>query len=184
MFENNFANNYKSIVALANPKIVLNAKRAKKEVKEQIVRADQLVQRIKEMDKQVKEDMMEKAMLKIANFFLEKNQEDRTDYAEKYRKLLERVEVPNVQEDIAESVTSECDEDKERLVKELKAFRLERSRQEQVKAYFIFNDAQMEDLITKNPKDKDELCKVSGFRKVKAEKYGDAILEVLRREGR
>lgn len=184
MFENNFANSYKSIVVLANPKTVLNAKYAKKEVKEQIVRADQLVQRIKEMDKQVKDDMMEKEMLEIANFFLGKNQEDRTDYAEKYKKLLERAETPKVQEDIEESVTSECDEDKERLLKELKAFRLERSRQEQVKAYFIFNDAQMEDLIKKNPKNKEELCQVSGFGKVKAEKYGDAILEVLRREGR
>ena len=184
MFENNFANSYKSIVVLANPKTVLNAKYAKKEVKEKIVRADQLVQKIKEMDKQVQDDMTVKAMEEIAEFFLEKNQEDRTDYAEKYKKLLERAEAFNAQEDMQESADSDGNEDKEELVKALKAFRLERSRQEQVKAYFIFNDAQMEDLIKKKPKNKEELCLVSGFGKVKADKYGDAILEVLRREGR
>ena len=184
MFENNFVNSYKSIVVLANPKTILNAKYAKKEVKDKIVRADQLVQKIKEKDKQVQDDMTVKAMSEIADFFLEKNQEDRTDYAEKYKKLLESVEDSKAQESIKESVASEGNEDKEELVKALKAFRLERSRQEQVKAYFIFNDAQMEDLINKNPKNKEELCQVSGFGKVKADKYGEAILEVLRRERR
>ena len=153
-------------------------------MKDKIVRADQLVQKIKEMDKQVQDDMTVKAMLEIVDFFLEKNQEDRTDYAEKYKKLLERAEASKVQESIKESAASEGNEDKEKLVKALKAFRLERSRQEQVKAYFIFNDAQMEDLFKKNPKNKEELCQVFGFGKVKVEKYGDAILEMLRREGR
>lgn len=183
MFENNFANSYKSIVVLANPKTVLNAKYAKKEVKDKIVRANQLVQKIKEMDKQIQDDMTVKAMSEIADFFFEKNQEDRTDYAEKYEKLLERAEAFKAQEGMQESADSDGNEDKEELVKALKAFRLERSRQEQVKDYFIFNDAQMEDLIKKNPKNKEELCLVSGFGKVKADKYGDAILEVLRRAG-
>lgn len=40
IFEKEFDNNYKSIIVLANPKTILNAKYAKKEVKEQIVRAD------------------------------------------------------------------------------------------------------------------------------------------------
>lgn len=43
----------------------------------------------------------------------------------------------------------------------------------------IFNDAQMMDLIEKNPQDKEELQQVSGFGAVKAEKYGDAIIEIL-----
>ena len=81
-------------------------------------------------------------------------------------------------------MTAEREEVKDKLIAELKAFRLERSGQEQVKPYYIFNDAQMEDLIKKNPKDKEELCQVSGFGKVKAEKYGDEILEILRKAGR
>ena len=61
----------------------------------------------------------------------------------------------------------------------LKAWRLEKSRSEGNKPYYIFNDAQMEDLIEKNPKTKEELLKVSGFGAVKVEKYGEDILKIL-----
>lgn len=176
IFESHFEDNYKSIVVLANPKTILNAKYAKKEIKEQIVRADQLIQRIKELDMQVKESMTEKQMLEIANFFLEQNQSERSDYAEKYEELLKEAE------DSKEHISSEKDESKEELRTELKAFRLNRSRQEKIKPYFIFNDAQLEDLLEKNPKNKAELCQVSGFGTVKAEKYGDEILAILRNE--
>ena len=176
LFENFFDENYKSIVVLANPKTVLNAKYAKKEVKEQIVRADQLVQKIKEMDKQVEYARSEKEMLELANYFLEKNLSDRRDYAEKYEKILEQVEASKDNDSSASNNT------KEKLVAELKAFRLERSRQEGIKPYYIFNDAQMEALIEKNPKNKEELCQVPGFGNVKAEKYGRELLGILGRE--
>lgn len=179
IFESHFDDNYKSIVVLANPKTVLNAKYAKKEIKEQIVRADQLIQKIKEMDKQVKESMTEKEMLAVANFFLERNQANRLDYAEKYEKLLEKIETAQEKEPVVETVPSASDETKEKLRADLKAFRLERSRQEKIKPYFIFNDAQMEDLIEKNPRSKEELCQVAGFGMVKADKYGEGILEIL-----
>ena len=66
------------------------------------------------------------------------------------------------------------------LIKNLKAFRLQRSREENIKPYFVFNDKQMMDLISKNPHSKDELQEVSGFGKLKAEKYGDGILKILK----
>lgn len=37
----------------------------------------------------------------------------------------------------------------------------------------------MMDLISKMPKSKEELQEISGFGKVKAEKYGDIILKIL-----
>ena len=176
IFENYFEDNYKSIVVLANPKTVLDAKYAKKEIKEQIVRVDQLIDKIKEMDKRVKNSMNEKEMLEIANFFLERTQQNRLDYAEKYEKILEKIE--SSKENIKENISPVKDEVKE-IRLNLKAFRLERSRQEKIKPYFIFNDAQMEDLIQKNPRSKEELCKVSGFGKIKAEKYGEDILKII-----
>ena len=86
-----------------------------------------------------------------------------------------------IQKRIIESDSAEKVDVKEQLIAELKAFRLERSRQEKVKPYFIFNDAQMTDLIEKNPKDKEGLCQVSGFGPVKAEKYGEEILRILKK---
>jgi hypothetical protein len=49
-----FEDGYKSVVVLANPKTILNAKYAKKEVKENVIHADQLVKYIKEMCEQSK----------------------------------------------------------------------------------------------------------------------------------
>lgn len=182
IFENHFDENYKSIVVLANSKTVLYAKYAKREIKEQIVRADQLIHKIKEMDQLVKESMSEKEMRELADFFLEKNQPCRLDYAEKYEKLLAQVEEVKEKTSDAQNLTSKNAECMYKLRTELKAFRLKRSRQENIKPYYIFNDAQMEDLIQKNPKSKAELCKVSGFGPVKVEKYGDEILEILRKQ--
>ena len=130
---------------------------------------------------QLNESMTEKQMREVAEFFLEKNQPCRSDYAEKYVKLLEQVELSKKNEYTAQSSAPVSDESKEKLRAELKAFRLKRSRQENIKPYFIFNDAQMEDLINKNPGSKEELCQVSGFGPVKAEKYGDEILAILKR---
>ena len=48
--EHVFEDSYCSIVVLANPKTVLNAKYAKKEVKNQVIRADQLVNFIKKVN--------------------------------------------------------------------------------------------------------------------------------------
>jgi len=50
-----FEDFYKSVVVLANPKTVLNTKYAKKEVKEKVIRADQLVKYIKDKCSESKE---------------------------------------------------------------------------------------------------------------------------------
>lgn len=65
------------------------------------------------------------------------------------------------------------------LVAKLKAYRLETSRTENVQAYEVFNNRQMEDLISQ-ARTIEELQQISGFGPVKAEKYGPAILAALR----
>ncbi len=67
------------------------------------------------------------------------------------------------------------------IFKELKSYRLKKSREEQVKPYFLYNDNQLRDLITKMPKNKADLQRVNGFGPVKAEKYGDDILEIIKK---
>lgn len=168
LFENNFENAYKSLVVLANPKTYLNAKYAKKDVKNKIVRADQLVAKIKEIDGMSKEiDYKEEDMKNLAEFFLAANGEKHSDYARKYEEMINEIEkgIPDV----------------ENLTIALKKFRLDQSRAEGIKPYYIFNDAQMKDLIEKNPSTKEQLLEISGFGKVKVEKYGDEILEILKK---
>lgn len=189
LFESGFDGNYKSLVVLANPKTYLNAKYAKKEVKEQVIRADQLIEYIKRTDESSKNaTMSENDMLAIANFFLGKNKSERSDYARKYGEMLAEVNQPEneavteIKEEIVEvgeKELSEKEDGVDDVKSRLKAWRLEKSRSEGYKPYYIFNDAQMEDLIEKNPKTKEELLNVSGFGAVKVEKYGEDILKIL-----
>ena len=189
LFESGFDDTYKSLVVLANPKTYLNARYAKKEVKEQVIRADQLIEYIRRTDEASKNaTLSEKDMLAMADFFLEKNKSERSDYARKYEEMLATVNQPEgkketeTKEETVKVIekehhekTGNIDDVKSRL----KAWRLEKSRSEGNKPYYIFNDAQMEDLIEKNPKTKEELLKVSGFGAVKVEKYGEDILKIL-----
>ena len=179
-FEKSFDENYKSLVVLANPKTVLNVKYATKDIKEKIVRADQLISKIKEMDaKMDAADFSQNSMLEIANSILEKNIESRSDYAKKYEELLQKMEENDVCEEVA-SIEDVSETNREELVKRLKAFRLEQSRKEKIKPYYIFSDAQMEDIIDKNPQTKEDLLQVSGFGNVKVEKYGEEIVGILK----
>lgn len=65
------------------------------------------------------------------------------------------------------------------IFKALRVYRWNKSQEEGIKPYFIYNDNQLKDLIAKMPRNKRELCQVDGFGEVKAKKYGPEILEIL-----
>lgn len=180
----------KSVVVLANPKTVLNAKYAKKEVKEKVIRADQLVKYIKEMYENSKEPAdSEDRMLEWAQFYLDLHKDVKRDYTGKYehykksittpQKFDEKASAPAAERNpitVAEVPVEETD-----IFKELKSYRLEKSREEKIKPYFIYNDNQLKDLISKMPRSKEELQKVAGFGEVKANKYGDDIFKIIKK---
>lgn len=177
-----FDDNYKAVVVLANPKTVLNAKYAKKEVKEKVIRADQLVNYIKNVYKQSNEaEISDESMLKWANSFLKLHKEVEKDYTKKYEQYrLEESAVDTKSIDIkTEQMLSNIEETD--IFKELRAYRLIKSREEKIKPYFIYNDNQIKDLIFRRPKTKEELKMVSGFGETKVEKYGDDILCIMER---
>lgn len=180
IFEKNFDNIYKSLIILANPKTCLNAKYAKKDVKSKIIRVDQLIAKIKEIDNASKNgEFSADVMKETAEMFLNANVKNRSDYAQKYEELV--LEINSVERNKDCNHALEKNVDIERMILELKKFRLEYSRAEGVKPYYIFNDAQMQDLISKKPETKEQLLQVSGFGKVKVEKYGNHILEILQK---
>lgn len=103
IFEKYFYESYRSIVVLANPKTVLYDRYAKKEVREQVIKADQLAQYIRKIDADPKaETTSEKAMEELAQFFLHIHKEPKIDYTEKFRVAAEpenSVAEPAVKED-------------------------------------------------------------------------------------
>lgn len=202
LYDKGFGDFHKSIVVLANPKTVLNAKYAKKEVKDQVIRADQLIAYLKNAEKRSKEmGSNDKRMRSIAEGLLSLHTPNPTDYTQKYAELI-KAQTPTpdkpapaqpiITEKLAQPVVSvkpakpilaadpptPAQPDDE-LVAKLKAFRLEKSRAENIKAYCVFTDKQLQELISRMPKTTAELLEISGFGPVKAEKYGPGIIALL-----
>ena len=83
---------FKSLVVLANPKTVINDRYAKKEDKDKVIRADQLINYIKESEAQSKElSFSLKEMISNGQKYLDMNVEERLDYSEKYQELVREV---------------------------------------------------------------------------------------------
>lgn len=199
LFERFYENNYQSVVVLANPKTYLDARYAPKEIKQQVIRADQLISYIRKKDSETKEEMSNDIMLGLAKFYLEQNKPERSDYTQKYEKLLQDInKQPHVSQrtftekdyrnntnwkKVAKKPTTASTDSiekyKEDALKRLKEYRLKQSRSEGIKPYYIFNDAQMRDLVEKMPRTKEALLKVSGFGNIKVEKYGEDIIQIL-----
>lgn len=100
---------HRSLVVLANPKTVLNCKYAKKEVKEKVIRADQLITTIKEICSASKNpSSSRKEMREEAESILSRNVETRKDYVEKYRIMMEEVE--KSRDDVVEVVSEKNEE--------------------------------------------------------------------------
>ncbi len=165
--EKAFNKAFVSVVVLANSKTVVNDRFAKKEIKDKVVRADQLIQYIKNVyNKSDISASSDSEAKEWAESFLQKNCENEVDYKSKYDKYIN----DNV---------NESNIDSEELLNELKVYRLKMSKQEQIKPYYIYNNDQLTALVNNNPKSIEELKQISGFGEKKAEKYGEDILNIL-----
>lgn len=182
-----FNSMYKSVVVLANPKTILDDKFAPKSVKDKVIRADQLGTYIKNIYKSSKEPICnDKQLLAQAENLLSKHKPNETDYIKKYQTIvIDKDKYQSIEENtVISHISNQSDSrgiDIENLTIELKRFRLNKSRAEDIKPYFIFNNKQMEHLLEVLPKTKIELQEVNGFGPVKAERYGDEIIEIIQK---
>ena len=169
-----FEDFYKPVIVLSNPKTVLNAKYAKKEVKEKVIRADQLINYIKDTHNQSKEIASSfKQTRAWADFYLNLHKVETKDYTKKYdRYKLNTNEIPDKL--VIPSIEENTD-----LFEELKAYRLNKSREENIKAYYIYSNKELEALITMMPMTKEELQTVEGFGQIKIGKYGNDIINII-----
>ena len=82
--EKSFGDFHKSVIVLANPKTVIDLKRAPKNVKDQIIRSDQLIDYIKRLIRENKDLVSsEKEMYEMADFFVGLHKENPVDYTER-----------------------------------------------------------------------------------------------------
>lgn len=101
MFERGFYQNYQSVVVLSNPKTILNDRYAKKEIRQQVIRADQLVEHLRAVCDTISTlSYTDKEMEDIANFFLKCHKEQTVDYTATFREAIlatreENIKRPN-----------------------------------------------------------------------------------------
>jgi len=191
-----------SLVVIANPKSIIDFKYAKKETKDQIVKYDQLTQRIKKMmDANNLVDLSYTNMIKIAEFLTQNHTKVEDTFLEKYRKHINVQNVGTEQKDlrvkelaykVAEEISCTVEEkkvtyssnnnivvNKDKIREALVKFRLDQSRAENIKAYIIFSNNNLDALLERMPTTMEELLKCEGFGTVKVEKYGKQILGIL-----
>ena len=89
LFDKLFPETYRSIVVLANPKTILDAKNAPENIRKIVIRSDQLIAHIKKIEDQddsVKSS--EKEMHDLLDSFIKCSKSNKSDYAKKYEKML------------------------------------------------------------------------------------------------
>lgn len=194
----------KSAVVLANPKTIVNKTKAPKSIQNNIYKYDQLTNLLKKElndDKNTK-NMLEKYMYEISDFLIKNHKPITMNNMAKYS-LTEEDFIKKEQEHCIEEnknqVEKSNNEENESQVKKiindvksinndtetyelLKRYRLNTSKEEGIKPYFIFNNEELDFLIQRKPKTKDELQLVKGFGPKKLEKYGEDILGIINRE--
>lgn len=185
----------KHIVTVANPKTVINSRFAKKEIKEHIIKHEQLINRMKEFhETQNNEDWFtEETMYGLANLLLKYNGTYTPNYDRKYGISVKPKEdnqsnVVYVKENISEEkvklkhkdiIVEAVSIEQSPLYKELKKYRLDKSREEMVKPYFVYYNSELEAIVNSKPKTIEELKAIKGFGNIKCEKYGRNIIEIV-----
>ena len=154
---------FKPIVVLANSKSILNAKYAPKEVKDSIVRADQLIGYIKnDLDKMDSADLSsEKILKKAAEVWSSRSIQNTTNVANKYLKIIETID------------------SKKELENELREFRKLRSSKMNIPAYYVFTDEELNNILELMPRTIEELKSRKVLPEIKIKCHGEEIIKIL-----
>ena len=214
LFENNFDNNYRSLIVMANTKSIIDYRYAPKDIKDKIVRADGLVRKINEIcsDNNISE-MSDKQMKELADFFMAHHTLNKKNYTAKYQNMINQetaketpykpiscslakdnasitqcVATPLCTADIsgfdATLSVNMADENIANyenlpLYKALKQYRYEKSKVENIKAYYVFKNDELIEIIKLMPTAPEQLKSIRGFGEGKIQKYGNEIVNIV-----
>lgn len=162
-FEKTFDSFHDYIVVMANPKTIINDKYAPKNIKERLVKADQIIECLKRLESKRDPFRFEKDIKKVADVYIESNRE---------KSLLKSF----IAEDEKENIKGD---NKETIRSELKKYRLQKAKSLNYKPYFIFNDQTLEEILSIMPRTLTDLKKISGLGDKKIEFYGQDIINII-----
>ena len=159
-------NFFRPIVVLSNSKSFLNTKYAPKEIRNDIIRADQLISYIqKDIDNMDSAELCGEKMLKqAADVWLSRSITNNTNLANKYSNAIKD---KNAKAD---------------LENKLRTFRKEKSKSMNVPAYYIFTDEELNNLLEIMPKTIEELKTKRILTDIKIKCHGEEILKILNKK--
>lgn len=157
-----------SLVVIANSKAVINKKYAPKNIQEKIIRYDQLIDILKsdEQDKTLDWVFIQSDIMEISDCIKSNHKDLAIDYSKKFK----------IKKNVVKEKKYKNDEE---LMKMLKEYRLNVSRRDEIKAYVVFTNKIMEEMINIKPKCIEELKSIKGFGDSRCEKYGKDIIEII-----
>ena len=151
----------KSLVVLTNDDGYINYKKNSKEYAKFVVRNDQLINTIKNIEKSSHIVRSQNKIEKICDCILKYNEE----YNQEFKEEIEIIEL---------------DIDINNLELELRKWRRERALKENILPYAIFNDDTLKDIVESKPKTLNDLIKIKGLGEKRILKYGSDILSLVK----
>lgn len=169
----------KNVVVFTNNRTVINTKKASKQVQDKIVRVDGLVKFIKqELEKDSPVKFMDNRMQEMSDYIKASHVElivDDIDVVE--QKLLQET----LHEQPANDSPPEMNQvNASQLEDALKKFRMQIATKQNVKAYHIFTNKTLDELILKQPCTLTDLKNIQGFGDVKTNAFGEELVELIR----
>lgn len=191
-----FNNIYHGIVVLVNDETVISDAMAPRNIRSRVVRADKLVEYIKNIEEHSDnyvysgEDIKNSADRLLALSVNEEGLDNAIDNDSVETEMITSVEFGiddetvtsnDYDEDVDKSgkLVYEVNEKEDMLRDKLREYRLKKSRELNFKPYYIFNDATMYRIIDMKPKSIEDLVKIHGIGDKKAQLYGNDILRII-----
>ena len=169
----------KSVVVFTNNRTVINTKKASAHVKKKILRVDGLVGYIKqELKKSSPVHFLDNRMKVMSDYIKASHSElidDETDLIEK--KLLEEtINTQNESNELSVSVQKK-NTDLEEILKE---FRMKLATEQKVKAFHIFSNKTLDELILTQPCNLHDLKSINGIGEMKINAFGEELTGIIK----
>lgn len=163
---NNFENYRRVLVVVANQDTILNTNRAPKDIKYKILRADSLIRQIEydinHRNKEIDFFDSKKAMEEKAKIYLDLSIKEDINYYKYYKNKF----CNNIQAN---------DNLKDRLIE----FRIKRSSEMNIPAYYVFTNEELDKLIEVKPKTIEELTNSNILPDIKIKAHGEKIIGII-----
>ncbi len=173
----------KYAVTFANPKTILDiSKSAPANIQSRIIRHDQIKSFIKkELEKKSPVLMLDHSLYQIADVILQNSKEKAfnvEDYTLPTPQFSQKDNLTNDRPVINNQLLP-TDQNLKTLLTD---FRLKRSKELNVKPYYIFTNKILDQLVEKKPLTPDQLVEIEGIGHKKVEEFGDDILTIIQRD--